>query len=98
MRWFVYLVRCRDGSLYTGITTDPAARLRAHNTGRGARYTRGRTPVALVHVEPVRGRVQALRLEWAIKHWTRGEKLRPIGGPEGALSPTPGAGPPRRAR
>jgi predicted GIY-YIG superfamily endonuclease len=76
MAWFVYLVRCRDGSLYTGTTTDPAARLRAHNTGRGARYTRGRRPVALVHVEPAVGRAAALRREWIIKQWPRARKDR----------------------
>ena len=76
MPWFVYLVRCRDGSLYTGTTTDPAARLRAHNAGRGAKYTRARRPVILVHVEPARGRCAALRREWAIKQLPRARKDR----------------------
>ena len=58
MSWFVYLARCADGSLYTGVTTDPARRERAHNRGRGAAYTRSRRPVRLVHLEPAhcRGR------------------------------------------
>ena len=47
--WFVYVVRCRDGSLYTGISRDVAARVRQHNQGKGARYTRGRGPVAVIH-------------------------------------------------
>jgi len=76
MRWFVYLVRCRDGSLYTGITTDPQSRVRAHNAGRGAKYTRARAPVTLVHVEPARGRARALRRESAIKRWPRARKER----------------------
>ena len=57
--WFVYLVRCRDGSLYTGIARDVNARVAAHNQGRGARYTRGRRPVALLHVE--RKKIPGLR-------------------------------------
>src|ERR687893_500194 len=52
MTWIVYLVRCRDGSLYTGITTDPERRLREHNRGVGAAYTRSRLPVSLVPARP----------------------------------------------
>ena len=74
MRWFVYLVRCRDGTLYTGITTDPPSRVRAHNAGLGAKYTRARAPVALVHVERAAGRAAALRREWVIKQWSRARK------------------------
>jgi uncharacterized protein (TIGR02453 family) len=76
MRWFVYLVRCRDGSLYTGVSTDPRARVRAHNAGRGAKYTRSRRPVALAHVEPTASRSAALRREWAIKQLSRRAKER----------------------
>ena len=76
MPWFVYLVRCRDGSLYTGTTTDPPSRLRAHNSGRGAKYTRARAPVTLVHVEAAAGRAAALRRERTIKHWPRARKER----------------------
>jgi uncharacterized protein (TIGR02453 family) len=74
MSWFVYLARCADGSLYTGVTTDPARRERAHNQGRGAAYTRSRRPVRLVHLEPARDRGTALRRELAIKRMTRGGK------------------------
>jgi uncharacterized protein (TIGR02453 family) len=74
MGWFVYLVRCRDGSLYTGVTNDLASRVRAHNTGRGARYTRSRRPVKLAYSEPVASRPAALRREWTIKHWPRAGK------------------------
>lgn len=67
MRWMVYIVRCRDGSLYTGITNDLARRLDAHNRGRGARYTRGRRPVVVVHTEEFVRKGDALRREAALK-------------------------------
>jgi putative endonuclease len=73
--WFVYVVRCRDGSLYTGISTDVAARVARHNAGAGARYTRARRPVALLLVERKRSRSTALRREAAIKGLSRAEKL-----------------------
>jgi putative endonuclease len=73
--WFVYVVQCRDGSLYTGIARDVKARLAAHNEGRGARYTRGRRPVALLHVERKRSQGAALRRELAIKALPRKAKL-----------------------
>jgi predicted GIY-YIG superfamily endonuclease len=74
-RWFVYVVRCADDSLYTGISTDVPARVAAHNAGRGARYTRARLPVRLVHVENKRSRSTALKREAAIKALPRTEKL-----------------------
>jgi putative endonuclease len=73
--WFVYVVRCRDGSLYTGIARDVNARVAQHNQGRGARYTRGRRPVAIVHVERERSQGSALRREAAIKALPRKAKL-----------------------
>ena len=73
--WFVYIVRCRDGSLYTGISNDVDRRLAAHNGGRGARYTRSRRPVTLVHLERRRSRSAALRREAAIKALGRPQKL-----------------------
>jgi uncharacterized protein (TIGR02453 family) len=76
MAWHVYVARCGDGSLYTGITTDPARRESAHNAGRGASYTRARRPVRLVHLEPAADRSAALRREVAIKRLSRGEKER----------------------
>ncbi|MEJ5210698.1 MAG: GIY-YIG nuclease family protein [Burkholderiales bacterium] len=79
-RWIVYMLRCRDGSLYTGITTDLAARLAAHNAGRGARYTRGRLPVTLVYQEPAADRSAALRRERAIKRLRPAAKRRLIAG------------------
>jgi putative endonuclease len=73
--WFVYVVRCRDGSLYTGIAVDLDARLALHNQGRGARYTRSRRPVTLVYVERRRTRSTAQRREAALKALTRAQKL-----------------------
>jgi formylglycine-generating enzyme required for sulfatase activity len=73
--WFVYIVRCRDGSLYTGISRDIAARVRQHNQGKGARYTRGRGPVHLVHSERTASKGAALRREAAIKSLPRAKKL-----------------------
>jgi len=75
--WCVYMLRCADGSLYTGITTDVARRVAEHNgdSGLGARYTRSRRPVALVYVEPADSRAQAARREAAIKQLDRARKL-----------------------
>lgn len=73
--WYVYLLRCADGTLYAGCTTDPKRRLEQHNSGRGAKYTRARRPVTLVYVEPAESRSQALRREAALKRLSRKEKL-----------------------
>jgi putative endonuclease len=81
--WFVYVVRCRDDTLYTGISRDVAARVSKHNQGKGARYTRGRAPVALVHSERKSSHTAALRREAAIKSLSRQEKLALIGIPIG---------------
>lgn len=77
--WFVYLARCRDGSLYTGIARDVAARLTAHDAGRGARYTRGRGPLTLCAVRRCSSKSEALRLELAIKQLPRLKKELLIG-------------------
>ena len=71
---YVYLLRCADGSLYCGWTTDPQARLKAHNSGRGAKYTRSRLPVELVHLETYEDRHEALSRECRIKQMSRAEK------------------------
>lgn len=76
IRWhYVYVVRCADGTLYTGYTTDLEAREAAHNNGRGAKYTRGRRPVAVVYSERYRSLEKALTREHAVKRLTRTEKL-----------------------
>jgi predicted GIY-YIG superfamily endonuclease len=74
MPWTVYLARCRDGTLYTGITTDPERRLAEHNAGSGAAYTRTRLPIAFVYWEAVADRSSALRREHAIKELSRAGK------------------------
>ncbi|HWQ10584.1 MAG TPA: GIY-YIG nuclease family protein [Holophaga sp.] len=73
--WSVYLLRCGDGTLYCGIALDVAARLEAHRTGKGARYTKGRGPLALVHVEACPDKPSALRRELEIKRMGREAKL-----------------------
>jgi putative endonuclease len=73
-RWFVYLARCADGTLYTGIARDVAARIAQHDRGTGARYTRGRGPLALVAKRRCRSRGEALRLEIAVKALAREDK------------------------
>lgn len=72
--WFVYLVQCRDGSLYTGISTDVLRRVAAHNEGKGARYTRARRPVRLVFIDARTDKSDALRTEIAIKRMRPTEK------------------------
>ncbi|MGH8292584.1 MAG: GIY-YIG nuclease family protein [Gammaproteobacteria bacterium] len=75
--WFVYLLECRGGRLYAGITTDVERRLREHRAGnRGARYTRAHPPLRLVVAVPVASRSAALRLEAAIRRLRRAQKLR----------------------
>ena len=73
--WVVYLVRCADHTLYCGITNDLAARLAAHEAGKGAKYTRGRGPLALVATQRCRDKRVALRIEHAVKRLSRPEKL-----------------------
>ena len=75
MAWYVYLLRCGDGSLYTGVTNDLSRRLAAHQAGRGAKYTRSRRPVELVYQEMLPDRSAALRREAAIKRLPRTGKL-----------------------
>lgn len=75
MSWFLYIIRCSDGSLYTGITTDVERRLRQHADGRGAKYFRGRTPEQVVYVEAGHTRSSAARREVEVKQLSRGQKL-----------------------
>jgi putative endonuclease len=75
-RWRVYLLRCSDGSLYTGITNDLPKRLKAHAAGKASKYTRSRLPVKLAYTEPQRSKSAALKREVAIKRLRRAEKDR----------------------
>jgi predicted GIY-YIG superfamily endonuclease len=78
MTWFAYMLRCADGSLYTGITKDVIRRCKQHNAGTASRYTRSRLPVKVVYQEPQPNWSSALRREFAIKALTRKEKLAMI--------------------
>lgn len=75
MAAFVYMLRCKDGSLYTGWTNDLKHRLAMHNSGRGAKYTRGRGPLKLVYSEELPDKEAALQRECAIKKLRREQKL-----------------------
>ena len=72
--WKLYILRCGDGSLYTGIAVDVHARLAMHRSGKGAKYTRGRTPLELVYTEECGTHSQALKREWEVKALSREEK------------------------
>ena len=76
--WYLYIVECRDGAFYTGITTDIKKRIDAHNSGRGAKYTRGRGPVKLMHLRRYMDRSAASKAEYKIKKLKRGKKIRII--------------------
>ena len=80
MSWYVYLLRCGDGTLYTGTARDVERRLAAHRAGRGAKYTRGRGPLELVYVEAQPDKGAALRRELEIKRLTRRQKELLIAG------------------
>ena len=92
---YVYVLECADGSYYTGYTTDPERRVAEHDAGEGAKYTRGRTPVELVHRERHETRSAAMSREYEIKQLDRAAKERLVaggsaagdGGPEGAGEP-----------
>jgi len=73
--WWLYLLECRDGSWYAGISNDLDARLRAHAAGRGARYTRGRAPLRLLASRAYPDRASASRAEWQLKRLPKGRKL-----------------------
>ena len=77
-KWYVYILRCGDETLYTGITTDVLRRLQMHRSGRGAKYTRGRQPLELVYTEVCKDHSQALKREWQIKQLSRAKKEKLI--------------------
>ena len=76
--WSVYILRCADGTLYTGVTTDVQRRFNSHQSGKGAKYTRGRGPLELVYREECPDKGAALKRELAIKALSRDEKLKLI--------------------
>ena len=75
MIWYVYIIECKDNSLYTGITNNLSKRLEVHNSGKGAKYTKTRLPVKLVYKEIYRTKEESLRRESEIKKLKRREKL-----------------------
>ena len=75
-KWYVYILRCGDDTLYTGITTNVEKRLEAHRSGKGAKYTRGRGPLELVYQEACESHSQALKREIQVKKLSREEKMR----------------------
>lgn len=74
LNWYLYILRCGDGTLYTGITTDVEKRLEVHRSGKGAKYTRGRAPLELVYREACGSHSDALKREMAVKKLTRIQK------------------------
>ncbi len=72
---YVYILRCSDDTLYCGWTTDPEKRLKAHNSGHGAKYTRSRRPCELVYLESYDDKTEAMKREYAVKQLSREEKL-----------------------
>lgn len=78
----VYILECNDGSLYTGYTNNLKKRIDTHQQGKGAKYTRGRTPVELVYVEHFESKTEAMKVEYQIKQLSRPDKLKMIRGTE----------------
>ncbi len=84
---YVYVLECADGTFYTGYTTDPERRIREHDAGEGAKYTRGRTPVELRHVERFESRSAAMSREYELKQLSRAEKEGLVEGSDPELEP-----------
>ena len=76
--WYLYILRCKDGTLYTGITDNVERRFKAHSEGKGAKYTRGRGPLELVYVEECTDKSAALKREHEVKSMTRAQKEKLI--------------------
>ncbi|MBI4775249.1 MAG: GIY-YIG nuclease family protein [Deltaproteobacteria bacterium] len=85
MSWFVYILRCSDGSYYTGHTEDPEARLRVHNSGKGPSYTAARRPVVLRYAESHPSKEAAVQRERRLKKWSRAKKQALINGDTATL-------------
>ena len=91
MAYYVYILRCSDGTYYTGYARDVGRRLQEHNKGRAAKYTSGRRPVELVYYESCEGKSLAAKREYEIKQWSRAKKQALIDG-DAAASEPPSAG------
>ena len=77
--WFIYVLLCRDGTLYTGVTNDVAKRFTIHQSGQGGKYTRSHRPVQIIYTEAVTTRSIALKREHEIKQWPRHKKITKLG-------------------
>lgn len=75
---YIYIIKCKDSSLYTGWTNNLEERFKAHSEGRGAKYTRGRGPLELVYFEEYENKIDAMKREWEIKKLNRKDKLKLI--------------------
>ncbi|MFH1394781.1 MAG: GIY-YIG nuclease family protein [Candidatus Omnitrophota bacterium] len=73
--WYVYILECRDKTLYVGVTKNLTERLERHNKGKASKYTRGRTPVKMIHTEEYSDKTSALKREHELKGWSRSKKL-----------------------
>ncbi|MBQ2412834.1 MAG: GIY-YIG nuclease family protein [Anaerotignum sp.] len=76
--WYLYILRCKDSTLYTGITTDVEKRFQTHQSGKGAKYTRGRRPLELIYREQCGTHSDALKREWEVKQLSREKKQKLI--------------------
>ena len=74
-KWFVYILECNDGSLYTGVTNDLNRRIKQHNAGKGAKYTRMKRPVKLVYSKEIENKSEAFKMEYQIKQLSKKEKI-----------------------
>jgi len=77
--WFLYILKCSDNSLYTGITNDIHKRLASHKAGKGSKYVRSHLPFILIHQEEFATKEEACKREFEIKHWSRAEKVQKLG-------------------
>lgn len=77
-KYYAYMLRCSDGTIYSGYTTDPYRREKVHNSGKGAKYTRARLPVKLEYFEEFDNKIDAMKREYALKQYTHKEKERII--------------------
>lgn len=89
MAYYVYILRCCDGTYYTGYAKDVARRLQEHNSGKAAKYTSGRRPVELVYCEVCEDKSLATRREYEIKQWSRARKQALIDGAAAVSRPSP---------
>jgi putative endonuclease len=90
-KWFLYILQCGDGSLYTGITNNLERRVKMHGDGKGAKYTRSRRPVAVVYSENCRGRIAAMVRECAVKAYSKKQKTELIFSGDGKQGSQPRA-------